>query len=98
MSGTEEGLDERGEAPPPYEPPLALPHHQQLGSVGQEQPGMGAEPFPEAAPWLAVPMRTLSRDLHAQPPGYGETANDTNSVRPVTGTSARRLMPTSSYP
>jgi hypothetical protein len=98
VSRIEEGLDERGEAPPPYEPPLALPHRQQLGSAGQGQPGTGGEPSPEAAPWLAIPMRTLARDLHTQPPGYDETADDANSARPVTGTSTRRLMPASSHP
>ncbi|KAH0563368.1 hypothetical protein GP486_002058 [Trichoglossum hirsutum] len=87
----EEGLDERGEAPPPYEPPppTLLPEAQQ-GSGRHEQ--LGPEhgtPAADVSP-LRSPMRALTREELVQPPGYEDT------VRSSTRISIRRLLLASS--
>lgn len=83
---TEEGLNERGEAPPPYyQPPGGPPQpyapppnghfapqpHVAMPSMPPQQPPPG---FHGGDPGLAIPMRTLSRDTQGnKPPGYDDT-------------------------
>jgi hypothetical protein len=56
----EEGLDERGEAPPPYQPKSDVNAAHATGTTQ------------DAVSGLAVPMQTLSRDTAVQgrPPDY----------------------------
>lgn len=70
----EEGLNERGEAPPPYEPKSEVAHDN-AGSTRDAESG------------LAIPLRTLSRDgiEHARPPEY-ETVNHDDSSGLMLGT------------
>ncbi|KAF2468435.1 uncharacterized protein BDR25DRAFT_180463, partial [Lindgomyces ingoldianus] len=60
----EEGLDEHGEAPPPYEPKSET-------TVGQDGVSTNRQP----AGGLAIPLRTLQRDEieRSRPPEYQET-------------------------
>ncbi|KAI9855362.1 MAG: hypothetical protein M1813_009820 [Trichoglossum hirsutum] len=89
----EEGLDERGEAPPPYEPPPhALSLEGQQWSGRQEQSGAEHETLPVDLLPLRPPMRTLTRESHVQPPGYEDTINNASSARTSTRTSIRRLL------
>ncbi|OMP84829.1 hypothetical protein BK809_0001932 [Diplodia seriata] len=84
----EEGLNERGEAPPPYhQPPGGPPQPAYTAPFGGHYAPAGAAPVvamppmppPPAAGWqseagLTIPMRTLSRDTQGnKPPDYQET-------------------------
>ncbi|KAI9881619.1 MAG: hypothetical protein M1830_000183 [Pleopsidium flavum] len=62
----EEGLDERGEAPPPYVPPEPRPTHDGLVGVDERVDGG------HSTAGLSIPLRTLSRD-ERKPPDYRET-------------------------
>ncbi|KAK7734614.1 hypothetical protein SLS57_000311 [Botryosphaeria dothidea] len=79
-----EGLNERGEAPPPYgQPPggppqpYAPPPHGHFAPLGGPPPphqAWHAGGDPAAGGGLAIPMRTLSRDTQGnKPPEYGDT-------------------------
>ncbi|KAF2193711.1 hypothetical protein K469DRAFT_745205 [Zopfia rhizophila CBS 207.26] len=71
----EEGLDERGEAPPPYEPKADT-----AGGQGD------AQPVQDSASELTVPLRTLQRDdiERSRPPEYQESVHrsESETVRP----------------
>lgn len=75
----EEGLNEHGEAPPPYEPNnvVSVPHN----GAGEQDPASG----------LTIPMRVLSRDgvQSSGPPKYEETTiqPDSSITRSDTATS-----------
>lgn len=73
----EEGLNEHGEAPPPYQP---------KSEVASEPNGT----LQDAASGLTIPLRTLSRDRIdvAQPPQYAEQDgyDENPNVRPDTAT------------
>lgn len=64
----EEGLDEHGEAPPPYQP--------------KDDVTVAEGPPQDPARLLAVPLRTLSRDDvgSGRPPEYRETISRTSST------------------
>lgn len=64
----QEGLNELGEAPPPYDPRPRTPPPPQVESEGSERAGRDTL-------GLAVPLATLSRDSRAtlKPPDYDET-------------------------
>ena len=70
----EEGLDERGEAPPPYK---RTQHSEDSDGVGETSTRGEHDPeYPEPQPpdddsanELAIPLRTLSR-THQMPPAY----------------------------
>lgn len=74
MRPREEGLNENGEAPPPYEPPKS-----EAAVVVDERTGLPRD----STSGVAIPMRTLSRDgagTH-QPPDYHEvTRSDSGTV------------------
>lgn len=67
----EEGLDENGEAPPPYQPNSDI-------TVGQHD----TTPAHDAASGLAIPLRTLSRDEieRIRPPEYREADSHANAT------------------
>lgn len=82
----EEGLNELGEAPPPYEPPTAARSSSRQEECRDEH-------------YIAMPMRTLSRDASAsetadgdiRPPSYpgahglnGSQGNELDLMRPAT--------------
>lgn len=77
----EEGLNEHGEAPPPYEPKSDAVAVQNAAEPRDRESG------------LAIPLRTLSRDHiePASPPGYRATfsgdrsRNETQATRPESG-------------
>ncbi|KAF2243948.1 hypothetical protein BU26DRAFT_436278 [Trematosphaeria pertusa] len=73
----EEGLNEHGEAPPPYQP---------KSDVTAAHDGIAQDP----ATRLAIPLRTLSRDEieQSRPPEYRETISrgGPSSTRPDTAT------------
>ena len=75
----EEGLNEHGEAPPPYQPKSEV-------TVGQEDAGTAQD----SASGLTIPLRTLSRDAieGSRPPEYEERVNreGSSNVRPDTAT------------
>lgn len=73
----EEGLDEHGEAPPPYQPKSEATVAQ--GDIAAAQ---------DATAGLTIPLRTLSRDEieRSRPPGYEEVANGPSTARPDTAT------------
>ncbi|KAF2196137.1 hypothetical protein GQ43DRAFT_476590 [Delitschia confertaspora ATCC 74209] len=87
--GTEEGLNENGEAPPPYEPPKASRVEVNEDGGSMEQEGYGRV-------GITVPMRTLVREDvgRVRPPDYegvvasGESGSarldavDTHATRP----------------
>ena len=72
----QEGLDERGEAPPPYKPrdeeegaggTDVVSNEESRGGSGEERAGAGDGV-------VAIPMRTLGReDVGLKPPDYEET-------------------------
>jgi hypothetical protein len=76
----EEGLNEHGEAPPPYQPTHEAP-------VASGEPQVRQDPVSG----LSIPLRTLSRDAieTLRPPEYRETdASQAHpNVRPSTATS-----------
>jgi hypothetical protein len=75
MSWREEGLNENGEAPPPYMPK----DEEETGNAGPQVNGQRTHGENTPVPGEpAIPMQTLSRD-HAglKPPGYEQ------SVQPV---------------
>lgn len=70
----EEGLNEHGEAPPPYMPKSSVHDPQRDGAIG----GQAASAGP------AVPMQTLSRDdAGMRPPEYDETDGHDDMMRPA---------------
>jgi hypothetical protein len=73
----EEGLNEHGEAPPPYVPK----DDENTGSAGPQAGGysyFGQGPARPAEP--AIPMQTLSRDQAGlKPPGYEQTVQPSGS-------------------
>lgn len=82
----EEGLNEQGEAPPPYMPKTSEDERR-----SREDDGQAVDSQP------AIPLQTLSREgagLNSRPPDYSETHNDgratqaRNSVSSGTGASA----------
>jgi hypothetical protein len=94
----EEGLNEDGEAPPPYK----LRADATSDDAGGQPARMPSDRSRDPATGLAIPLRTLSRGRHStmKPPDYQETV-DTVSVgettRPNTtesppGTSTRDLL------
>ncbi|KAI9889756.1 MAG: hypothetical protein M1814_004958 [Vezdaea aestivalis] len=72
----EEGLDERGEAPPPYSAPVTLPMAQEAhlrghpGRVGESRATFAVAAEREQG--IAIPLRTLSRTGRLRPPEYEE--------------------------
>jgi hypothetical protein len=68
----EEGLDEYGDAPPPYKARTSGERGTQTG-VAAAGPGLGGN-------MPTVPLRTLSRGAVGKPPGYEETLG--NSTAP----------------
>ena len=82
MHRKEEGLDEHGMAPPPYEPSTAESTRglasDQHDIERQARATFGSH---EAANNLAVPMRTLSRASTRKPPGYEESISSASSSR-----------------
>lgn len=89
----EEGLDERGEAPPPYKPPTPATGAQGTTNHDAHSGGHGSareESFP-GADTLAIPLRTLApRSRDADPPEYEESfgsASVRSTDRPITATS-----------
>jgi hypothetical protein len=70
----EEGLNEHGEAPPPYQPKNNVPRPHAIG--GSQDPVSG----------LVIPLRTLPRntDEQGRPPAYRESAGrgESSTVRP----------------
>ncbi|KAB2569356.1 hypothetical protein DBV05_g11959 [Lasiodiplodia theobromae] len=71
----EEGLNERGEAPPPYNQPPGGPP-QPAYAPGASYVAMPPPPPPgwQSDAGLTIPMRTLSRDTQGnKPPDYQET-------------------------
>jgi hypothetical protein len=71
----EEGLNEHGEAPPPYVPK----DDENTGSAGPQAGGyFGQAPARPAEP--AIPMQTLSRDQAGlKPPGYEQSVQPSGS-------------------
>lgn len=66
----EEGLDEHGEAPPPYMPKTNEEARQRSGNVEED-----GEMLPDAEGGPAVPLRTLAREeTGLKPPDYEDTA------------------------
>lgn len=87
----EEGLNEHGEAPPPYQPKNEV-------TVAQDS----AIPAQDPASGLSIPLRTLSRDeiQISHPPNYQETVlrQSTSTTRPDIATirSTANVAPISS--
>lgn len=70
----EEGLNENGEAPPPYMP-------KDDEETGNHQMHVNGQPAPEVRPGgPAIPMQTLSRDQAGlKPPGYEQSVQPTDN-------------------
>lgn len=67
----DEGLDESGEAPPPYNPvdkPPSIATGNRMGRGATDEDG-----------GVAVPLRTMSRNNGAHPPGYMEIVSNHGS-------------------
>ena len=79
----EEGLNENGEAPPPYMPK----EDEEMGNNGSNASGQRAQAEGTPVPGEpSIPMQTLSRDQAGlKPPGYEQ------SVQPDNGASGSRL-------
>jgi len=95
LSRREEGLNEHGEAPPPYQPQTDATTAGNVDAEGSEalQPGTAQD----AVTGLTIPLRTLSRDGRAtlKPPKYQETIHSIG-IESSTQPNTAELPPSSS--
>lgn len=95
LSRREEGLNEHGEAPPPYQPLADATTAGNTDAEGSEalRPGTAQD----AVTGLTIPLRTLSRDGRAtlKPPGYQDTIHPM-SIESSTRPNTAELPPNSS--
>jgi len=95
LSRREEGLNEHGEAPPPYQPRADATTAGNTDAEGSEALRLGTAQ--DVVTGLTVPLRTLSRDERAtlKPPGYQDPIHSM-SIESSTLPNTAELLPNSS--